>query len=154
MAQDVADVAGVSLTTVSRAFNPDLPVADQIRELVRNAAEQLQYAPSMAACALAGRRSNLIGLPVNNFDDSEHLELHRFVSAEAQKRGFHALLFNIAQEGQRVEAVDAALQHQVGSLFVSAARLPETLVQRGIKLRKPVVVVGRRTRRSGYSAIG
>ena len=152
-AQDVADLAGVSLTTVSRAFNSDLPVAKKTRELVRNAAEQLQYAPNMAARALAGRRSNLIGLLLNNFDDPEHLELYRFVSAEAQKRRFHALLLNIAQEGQQVEAVDAALQHQVDGLLVSATRLPESLVRRGAELHKPVVVVGRRTRRSAYSAI-
>ena len=152
-AQDVADLAGVSLTTVSRAFNPDLPVAKKTRDLVRNAAEQLHYAPNMAARALAGRRSNLIGLLVNNFDDPEHLELYRFVSAEAQKRGFHALLLNIAQEGQQVEAVDAALQYQVDGLLVSASRLPESLVQRGAELHKPVVVVGRRTRRTEYSAI-
>ncbi|MDG2403961.1 MAG: LacI family DNA-binding transcriptional regulator [Paracoccaceae bacterium] len=152
-AQDVADLAGVSLTTVSRAFNPDLQVAKKTRELVRTAADQLHYAPNMAARALASRRSNLIGLLVNNFDDPEHLELYRFVSAEAQKRGFHTLLLNIAQEGQQVEAVDSALQYQVDGLLVSASRLPESLVQRGAELQKPVVVVGRRTRRSEYSAV-
>ncbi len=102
---------------------------------------------------MAGRRSNLIGLLINNFDDPEHLELFRFVSSEAQKRGFHALLLNIDQEGQQVESVDSALQYQVDGLLVSASHLPETLVQRGAELDKPVVIVGRRTRRSEYSAI-
>tara|TARA_R110002073_G_scaffold164264_5_gene320516 strand:- start:1097 stop:2110 length:1014 start_codon:yes stop_codon:yes gene_type:complete len=152
-AQDVADRAGVSLTTVSRAFRPDLPVSKKTRALVQNAASELQYAPNMAARALAGRRSHLIGLLVNNFDDPENLELFRFVSAEAQKRGYHALLLNIAQEGQQVESVDAALQYQVDGLLVSASRLPESLVQRSAELEKPIVIVGRRTRRTEYSAI-
>lgn len=152
-AQDVADLAGVSLTTVSRAFNPDLPVSEKTRERVRSAASQLHYAPNMAARALAGRKSNLIGLLVNNFDDPEHLELFRFVSSEAQRRGFHALLLNIAHEGQEVKSVDAAFQYQVDGLLVSASRLPESLVQRGAELKKPVVIVGRRTRRKEYSAI-
>jgi DNA-binding LacI/PurR family transcriptional regulator len=152
-AQDVADLAGVSLTTVSRAFQSDLPVADKTRARVRSAAAELKYAPNMAARALAGRRSNLIGLLINNFDDPENLELFRFVSAEAQKRGFHALLLNIAHEGQHVESVDAALQYQVDGLLVSASHLPESLVQRGAELKKPVVIVGRRSRRTEYSAI-
>jgi len=152
-AQDVADLAGVSLTTVSRAFQPHLRVAEKTRALVRRAAAELKYSPNLAARALAGRRSNLIGLLINNFEDPEQLELFRFVSSEAQKRGFHALLLNIDQEGQQVESVDSALQYQVDGLLVSASRLPETLVLRGAELDKPVVVVGRRTRRSEYSAI-
>jgi DNA-binding LacI/PurR family transcriptional regulator len=152
-AQDVANLAGVSLTTVSRAFQPHLRVAEKTRALVRRAAAELKYSPNLAARALAGRRSNLIGLLINNFDDPEQLELFRFVSSEAQKRGFHALLLNIDQEGQQVESVDSALQYQVDGLLVSASRLPETLVLRGAELDKPVVVVGRRTRRSEYSAI-
>ena len=152
-AKDVANLAGVSLTTVSRAYNTNVPISSRTHEKVRNAAAQLKYSPNMAARALAGRRSNLIGILVNNFDDPEQLELFRFVSAEAQKRGFHALLLNISQEGQQVESVDAAFQYQVDGLLVSASRLPESLVQRGAELHKPVVVVGRRTRRTEYSAI-
>jgi len=152
-AQDVADLAGVSLTTVSRAFQPHLRVAEKTRARVRSAAAELKYSPNLAARALAGRRSNLIGLLINNFDDPEQLELFRFVSSEAQKRGFHALLLNIDQEGQEVESVDAALQYQVDGLLVSASHLPEALVQRGAELDKPVVIIGRRTRRSEYSAI-
>jgi DNA-binding LacI/PurR family transcriptional regulator len=152
-AQDVANLAGVSLTTVSRAFQAHPGVAEKTRALVRRAAAELKYSPNLAARALAGRRSNLIGLLINNFDDPEQLELFRFVSSEAQKRGFHALLLNIDQEGQQFESVDSALQYQVDGLLVSASRLPETLVLRGAELEKPVVVVGRRTRRSEYSAI-
>lgn len=152
-AQDVADLAGVSLTTVSRAFQPNLSVSEKTRALVRKASAELNYAPNLAARALAGRRSNLIGLLINNFDDPEYLELFRFVSAEAQKRGFHALLLNIDQESQQVESVDAALQYQVDGLLVAASRMPESLVRRGAELDKPVVIVGRRTRRTEYSAI-
>jgi|TARA_B110000977_G_scaffold127773_2_gene163272 LacI family transcriptional regulator len=152
-AQDVADLAGVSLTTVSRAFHPKLSVAEKTRKLVRSAAAELNYSPNLAARALAGRRSNLIGLLINNFDDPEQLELFRSVSSEAQKRGFHALILNIDQESQQVESVDAALQYQVDGLLVSASHLPESLVKRGAELDKPVVVVGRRTHRLEYSAI-
>ena len=144
-AKDVANLAGVSLTTVSRAYNTNVQISSRTHEKVRNAAAQLKYSPNMAARALAGRRSNLIGILVNNFDDPEQLELFRFVSAEAQKRGFHALLLNISQEGQQVESVDAAFQYQVDGLLVSASRLPESLVQRGAELHKPVVVVGQNT---------
>ena len=152
-AQEVADRAGVSLTTVSRVFRPNGIASSKTRELVRRVADELGYRPNIAARALASRRSHLLGLLVSNFDDPENLELFRFVSAEAQKRGYHAILLNIAQESSQIGSVDQALQHQVDGLLVSASHLPEELARRCAEQGKPIVIVGRKSRRPGYSSV-
>ena len=62
--QDVADLAGVSRTTVSFVLNDvkGLNISAETRQRVRNAAETLNYVPDSRAQALASRRAKAIGL--------------------------------------------------------------------------------------------
>jgi DNA-binding LacI/PurR family transcriptional regulator len=61
--QDVADLAGVSRTTVSLVLNDvqDIKISPATRQRVINAAEELGYVPDAAAQALASRRAQIIG---------------------------------------------------------------------------------------------
>ncbi len=62
--QDVADLAGVSRTTVSFVLNDvkGLNISAETRQRVREAAERLNYIPDATAQALASRRAKAIGL--------------------------------------------------------------------------------------------
>ena len=62
--QDVADLAGVSRTTVSLVLNAveGINISDKTRQKVHDAAEQLGYIPNATAQALATRRARAIGL--------------------------------------------------------------------------------------------
>jgi LacI family transcriptional regulator len=59
---DVAELAGVSIKTVSRVFNNEPNVRPATRAKVDAAIEQLNYRPNMSARSLAGNRSFLLGL--------------------------------------------------------------------------------------------
>ena len=62
--QDVADLAGVSRTTVSLVLNDveGINISPKTRQKVRDAAEKLGYVPNATAQALATRRAKAIGL--------------------------------------------------------------------------------------------
>lgn len=62
--QDVADLAGVSRTTVSLVLNEvqDIKISPATRRRVFHAARELGYVPDAAAQALASRRSQIVGL--------------------------------------------------------------------------------------------
>ena len=62
--KDVADAAGVSVTTVSHALNGKGRLPETTREHVRTVAEALGYRPSAQARNLVGRRTGLLGLAV------------------------------------------------------------------------------------------
>jgi DNA-binding LacI/PurR family transcriptional regulator len=68
---DVARLAGVSISTVSRVLNDTAPVSDDVDQRVRHAVEMLGYTPHAAARSLAVRRTYEIGLLLpelgNNF---------------------------------------------------------------------------------------
>ena len=59
---DVAEKAGVSITTVSHALNGKGRISQATRGLVAEAARELGYRPSASARSLAGGRSGTIGL--------------------------------------------------------------------------------------------
>lgn len=65
----VAKEAGVSPATVSRVINNSGYVSQEAREKVEDAIKNLGYVPNNAARALAKKRTNAIGVIVNNLHD-------------------------------------------------------------------------------------
>ena len=63
---DVADLAGVSIKTVSRVLNHEPKVRPATQERVQKAMKLLDYSPNTSARRLAGRRSYLLGLLYDN----------------------------------------------------------------------------------------
>ncbi|HRD72754.1 MAG TPA: LacI family DNA-binding transcriptional regulator [Aquimonas sp.] len=64
--EDVADVAGVSMKTVSRVLNHEPNVREETRARVEAAVAQLQYRPNPSARSLAGLRSYVVALVYDN----------------------------------------------------------------------------------------
>ena len=64
--KDVAKMAEVSISTVSRVINDSKPVSPEARRKVLNAIEVLGYEPNEIARSLVTRKSNLIGVIVDD----------------------------------------------------------------------------------------
>lgn len=73
--KDVAEAAGVSTMTASRAINGEGRIADGTRERVLREAERLGYRPSLFARALRTNSSRLIGLIANDLIMPAHIEI-------------------------------------------------------------------------------
>ncbi len=67
--RDIAREAGVSLATVSRVINHMDNVSDEARERVEAVIKRLGYNPNNAARSLATKKTNTIGVIVNNLHD-------------------------------------------------------------------------------------
>jgi LacI family transcriptional regulator len=87
---DVAQQAAVSLTTASRALNPNSnhPVSDRTRARVQAAATSLSYQPNPMARALRTRRVPTIAIVVHDVSDPYFAEIVRGATAAASSRGF------------------------------------------------------------------
>ena len=71
---DVARVAGVSRTVVSRAFSNQGRVSQKNRDLVMRVASQLGYAPDAIAQSLHSGKTGFVAVVVNHFHDLSDLE--------------------------------------------------------------------------------
>ncbi len=104
--REVAERAGVSITTVSHALNGKGRISPETRKRVYEIAEQLGYQPNATARHLAGGRSGVIGLVVaqtgeGNFVVSDYTYFAELISAAsvtALDRGYALMLASSAQE--------------------------------------------------------
>jgi LacI family transcriptional regulator len=91
---DVAKVAGVSISAVSRVLSnaPSARVSDETRQRIHEAARELDYRPNFAARALKFSRTNVVALVVPDLTNAIFTELMRGVEEEAQAHGYMVLL--------------------------------------------------------------
>jgi LacI family transcriptional regulator len=93
---DVADEAGVSVATVSRAFNlPDV-VSDDVRERVLDVAKRLGYSPNAAARALRSRKTHIVGALIPSLDYAIYA---RMVNAFQQSLSGHGYMTIVLTTG-------------------------------------------------------
>jgi DNA-binding LacI/PurR family transcriptional regulator len=96
--RDVAEKAGVSITTVSRILNgreTGVPVRETTRERIVAAATELGYRPNLLARALRGSRSSLLGVIARDVTDPYHVQVLRGVNAAARARDYRLFLGHV-----------------------------------------------------------
>ena len=96
--KDVARRAGVSPSAVSRTFTPGASVSEKTRKKVEGAARDLGDSPSFIARSLTTKRTKLIGLVANNFQNSVFLEVFYLYTRALQLRELRSLLVNLSNE--------------------------------------------------------
>ncbi|MFJ7630992.1 LacI family DNA-binding transcriptional regulator [Streptomyces sp. NPDC097595] len=150
--RDVADAAGTSHSTASRALGGHGYVADHIRERVRQAAEQLGYVPDVSARTLKGRSSERVGLLVSDLRNQFYAELAAGVEHALSAAGLQMVLVDDHGEEQRALAGARAFiaMRADGVLLAPVGRVAtETLVAHGV----PVAEVDRRSGVRGCDAV-
>jgi len=93
-ARDVAKLAGVSQTTVSRVLNsvPSNYISEKTRQRVLQVASELGYSPNPIAQALRGKQSHLLGLIVREIGDPFFAKFIAQFSTQARGLGYHIVL--------------------------------------------------------------
>lgn len=111
--EDVAQRAGVSTMTVSRAVNGDARVHPDTRALVMRAVRELDYRPNLAARRLARVEEIRIGIVYSNPSSAYLSELLVGVLDESAGRGAQIVL--VKCEGADLAAEEEAVQRVIDS---------------------------------------
>ena len=139
---DVARLAGVSQSAVSRCFKPGASVSQKMRDRVMKAAEQLEYTPNAIARGLITQRSNLVAVLVSGGLNLYYPEVLFRLTGELSKAGLRALLFTIDSEQEAADVIEQAWQFQVDGLISASHMSPDQYAT--LKKRKiPVVFFNR-----------
>ncbi|MEV0173683.1 LacI family DNA-binding transcriptional regulator [Streptomyces sp. NPDC050803] len=118
----MAQLAGVSISTVSHVVNGTRPVADRTRARVLKAIEQTGYRQDTLARSLRRSRTDSIGLVVSDAGQPTFADMVRGVEHEAAQAGYTLLLANSGEDPAReTRSVQALAARRVDGLIVAPA---------------------------------
>lgn len=117
---DVAQAAGVSVATVSRALNDSARVDPVLAERVRAAAKRLGYRPNAVARNLRRQGTQLWALIITNINNPFYTAVARGVEDHAQESGFSVLLCNSDEnQGKEARYLEVAAQERVAGVILA-----------------------------------
>jgi len=124
-ALDVAKIAGVSQSAVSRVFTPGASASAKTVEKVRKAAGELGYRPNILARSLITGKSRIIGLVVAYLNNQFYPEALEKLSKAFQERGYHVMVFMASNKDANLDRVlDEILDYQVDGIVAASVSKP------------------------------
>jgi len=142
--RDVAERAGVSVTTVSHVINETRPVSDDLRRRVLQAMDELGYQPNALARSLRRKETHTIGMIVPDSANPFFAEVARGIEDASFEQGYSVILCNSDGDLEKELLYTNVLTEKRvdGILFVAAGVSTEHI--RALQARQmPLVVVDR-----------
>jgi LacI family transcriptional regulator len=152
----VAKLAGVSQSAVSRVFTPGASVSKKTADKVRAAAAELGYRPNVLARSLITGKSRIIGLVVAYLENQFYPEAIEKLSNELQQHGYHVLVFMASNDSEATQdVIDELLDYQVDGIITASVGMSNDLTARCEAAGIPIVLFNRQQdddRLSGVSS--
>lgn len=153
--KQVAELAGVSRSAVSRAFTEGASVSAKTRAKVEKAAKTLGYSPNILARSLTTRSTGMIGLVSNNFRNPVFLHIFDLFTRGLQEKGLRPLLVNLSDETDPARSVQLLRQYSVDGVIVASSTLPDGFALAFRQAGTPVVhAFGRATAAPEVHVVG
>lgn len=146
--KDVADLAGVSMKTVSNVVNDYPYVKNVTRQRVQAAIRELGYRPNVSARNLVRGKTGMLALAVPELEVPYFAELAAHVVAAAEAEGNRVLIQQTnASREREIDVVTGTGPRLVDGIIYSALALSQTEIQQ-MKGDTPIVLLGERVDRA------
>jgi DNA-binding LacI/PurR family transcriptional regulator len=147
--KDVADLACVSTSTVSRVLHNNPKISNETKQRVEEAMSRLQYKPNVLARGLANKSTKTLGLLLPN--DPEELFINPFfikamrgLSIYAQDHGYYLMYSFSKNEEEEVEFLRSYINsHWVEGIILFTSRQNDQCISYLKSQEFPFVVIGR-----------
>ena len=157
--EDVARLAGVHRSTVSRVVNDSPNVSPEVRKRVQKIIQSTGYHPNAAARSLASQRSNVIGLVLPRsvssfFTDPFFPHLTQGIAFGCNN---NTLTLSLVLAGSKEDEEEIlpriSRRGLLDGILIQSGRPDETMIERLIKSNIPSVIIGRPFASDGISYI-
>jgi len=152
-AHDVARLAGVSQSAVSRAFTPGASSSAAMRERVLQAAAALGYRPNLIARSLITRRTGMVGVAVGSLANHLYPGMLEALANRLQAEGYRILLFTAPRDGNADPELEQIMRYQVDALVLAATTVSSRLADECRAAGIPVVLFNRTSRSTASSSV-
>ena len=151
---DVAELAGVSQSAVSRVFTPGASVSIKTTTKVKEAALSLGYRPNSIARAMVSGKSRMIGVVVAYLENQFYPEALERLSNCLQEKGYHVLIFMAGKDSQSIDnVIEEILDYQVDGIIAASVSMSSGLSERCCNAGVPMVLFNRAQDEPNMSAI-
>lgn len=139
---DVAQAAGLSPITVSRALNTPEIVRPKTVAKVLAAVESTGYIPNLLAGGLASRRSKLVTVVVPQINNSMFVDTIQSINNELATRGYHMLLSVVGYDNQKEsDMISTILSRRPDGIVLTGIHHSHSLKKAIINTSVPVVEI-------------
>jgi DNA-binding LacI/PurR family transcriptional regulator len=139
---DIAKVAGVNPSTVSRALNKPGRVSAKTQKAVQEAAEELQFQMNPFARALGTGRTETLGLILTDITNPTFFDMIRAAQSAAISRNYTMMIAESAESPATELKAAVRMQATVDGLILASPRMDDDSI-RTLAATKPLVVVNR-----------
>jgi len=150
---DVAELANVSQSAVSRVFAHHPSVSDKMRRAVLDAARTLGYRPNAIARSLITQRSRIIGVAMAYLDNQFYPEVLQSLSRALQAHGYQILLFTADETGAADPMLEQVLSYQVDALLLASVSLSSHIAEECELAGIPVILFNRTSSTPGAASV-
>jgi DNA-binding LacI/PurR family transcriptional regulator len=141
---EVAEAAGVSQPTVSRAFDPDSSMSKATRDKVLSIAREMGYSPNVIARSLSTRRTNIVGVIFAHLTDSLfYPTVLEKLTKRLQQVGKQVLLFKSPPERTVDDVLPRVLGYQVDALVIASTTPGVEIIEESVRVGRPVIMLNR-----------
>jgi LacI family transcriptional regulator len=146
--KEIAKIAGVSRSTVSRVINNDPNVSERTRTKVQSIIDELNYQPDPVARSLIGGRTRVLGLVIpmafsSLFTDPFFSLLAQGISSTCTANNYTLMLWLIEPDYEK-RANDNILKNRIiDGMIVASNMIDDPLIEGLISKKMPLVVIGR-----------
>ncbi len=140
---DVARVAGVSQSAVSRAFRPGLSVSTKTKDKVMKAAKKIGYKPNAIARMLITQRSGMVAVIISSNSNLVYPELLSRLTEQLSEKNVKVLLFTLEGSDQLEELLEQVWTYQVDGVIALAAHFDYRDIAQFEQHQIPVVLYNR-----------
>jgi len=144
--KDIARMANVSHTTVSRALNNKSRIRNETREKILSIARELNYQPNFIARSLVMKRTKTFGLVITTIANPFYNELAQGIETTARGLGYN-IIFCSTHSDLSIEkqSIDMLRSKGVDGIIFSSAHMGDPNIVELAEEGFPIVLVNRRT---------
>ncbi|MBT52068.1 MAG: LacI family transcriptional regulator [Mameliella sp.] len=140
---DVARLAGVHRSQVSRALSGQGRMSDDTRQKVIDSARQLGYRVNFLARSLQSRSSGLVGIVASRLDTPYRATQVRAAAREFLANGFTPILVTAEGGEDQSGLVERLLNYSVSGMMITSGTPSNSIIDECAQLNVPVVLINR-----------